>query len=384
MKRGFGLGLALALMLLTLGGVASAQGPQRCFGDVVNFRACFDENDNLELLHIDSRGVGIRVGEVPQALFRYAAATYEAEQFVHRFVSPDDGSYVDLYFHGKRPAPANQYDTFWTAVLYNADGVRLTAQEFQYRAIASAEVVPELAAAPVPAGSGGAGTTVAPAAPSAAGEYEPVIVTPGTVQECLVRATYTVRMRAAPTTQAAILDNVPYDTSMPADMRTVDGEWVRAFYVGEGGVGKLGWINARYLEQSEACEAVNQTAPYGGMAAAPPPPATTTTTQAAEPGGEAAVEPEVSYDYDLTVVVPGSVAQCLVRTTYTVRMRAAPTTAAPMLDNVPYNTSMPADLRTADDNWIRANYLGTLGWVNARYLDLSEACAGLNAIAAIP
>ena len=105
----------------------------------------------------------------------------------------------------------------------------------------------------------------------------------------------------------------------------------------------------------------------------------TTTTAADEPAGDTGV---YSSTVNLTVVRPGTVPECLVRTTYTVRMRVDPISSSPVLETIPYDSAMPADLRTIDDGWIRANYIGTLGWVATRYLTESEACEGLNAIAA--
>jgi len=61
-----------------------------------------------------------------------------------------------------------------------------------------------------------------------------------------------------------------------------------------------------------------------------------------------------------------------------------PAESAPVLVSVPYQSSMPADLRTTDGGWIRANYLGSLGWISSDYLSLSEACAGLPGINPMP
>ncbi|MBN2469459.1 MAG: hypothetical protein JXN59_01950, partial [Anaerolineae bacterium] len=201
----------------------------------------------------------------------------------------------------------------------------------------------------------------------------------------LVRSTYTVRMRQAPSTGAAVLDRVPYDTSMPADLVTTDGQWVRAFFVGEGGTPHLGWIFARYLDLSEACEGLAAAAPLGSAASAPAAAAPAAADADDEEAPASALQgedfdPTFGGQLDLTIVESGSVNTCLVRTTYTVRMRAMPSMSSPELDNVPYQSSMPADLVTTDGEWVRANYLGSLGWINSRYLSLSEACEGLGGI----
>ncbi|GEM_PF-2840215 len=379
----------LALGLTT--GVSHAQ--DRCFGDVVNYLACFQSGD-LRIWHIDGTGQGHEVGVLPAGLFRYAAAAYEAPQLVTRLVSPEDGSAVDVYFTGKLQLNPDLYETTWSLVIYDANGTALATAEFAENASPSMDAVPSFASVPAGGGAGESGSTSAPAPILAApysGEFEPVIVEPGTVQECLVRTTYSVRMREAPTTASPILDTVPYNTSMPSDLHTVDGQWARAFYVGEGGVGHLGWIYTRYLDLSEACENTAGVLPLGGGAAATAAaaPTTATATVPEAESGEEAAAPEITYPFDLTIVEPGTVQQCLVRNTYTVRMRAAPTTDAPVLGNVPYNTAMPSDLRTTDNGWYRAFFVGEggvghLGWIDADFLAPSEACAGLSAINPIP
>jgi hypothetical protein len=396
MKKRLLLITALALMLTTvLVGTAAAQGG--CFGDVVNYLACFVDNDDLEILRINSEGNGVLIGEIPVEIYGYAAANYEGNQFVNRLVSPEDGSYIELYFTGKQMVSANTYETTWSFVVYDANGTALSIGEYAREAAPTPGVMVPFASAPAaapaaPAASSDSATTTTTTTTGSmdapySGAYEPVIVQAGTVENCLVRNTYTVRMREAPTTQAPILDKVPYDTSMPADLITSDGLWVRAFFVGEGGEGRLGWISERYLALSEACEGLSVAAPVGGAVTVSVPAAPA--APAADDDDDTADAPTQSYDptfngvIDLTVVEPGDVENCLVRTTYTVRMRAAPSTNAPMLDNIPYRTSMPADLRTVDGEWVRANYLGALGWIDSTYLSQSEACEGLNGISPI-
>ena len=232
---------------------------------------------------------------------------------------------------------------------------------------------------------------VIPAGPI--GAYEPNIIQGGTVNECLVRNTYAVRMRTAPSLSAPVLDRVPFDTSMPSDLRTVDDRWYRAFFVSEGGVGRLGWISADYLEPSEACADISavatldQVVPVAPAAAPAAPAAAASGSTTGDAQGEApatAFNPTWGGRLDLTPVEGGSVSQCLVRNTYTVRIRLAPSNSAPVMDTVPYNSSMPADLRTTDGGWIRSNYLGSLGWISTQYLDASDACANLPGIAPIP
>ncbi len=381
-------GLALALILVFSAGIVGAQGS--CYGDTVNVLACFVRDGDLEITHVDGGGTGRLVGVVPGGYFPYAAATLEqAPQLVVRLVSPEDGSIGELYFSGKSPTDGPGVQMFWTLVIYTENGVRLVALDFMEEVqpdATSTFELPGAAAMPAPAAGGGATsggatttTTTVNAVPYS-GQYEPVVVAPGSVENCLVRSTYTVRMREAPTTASPIQDSVPYDTSMPADFITADGNWIRAFYVGEGGVGRLGWIYSRYLFQSEACEGLAQSAPIGEGTVT----VTTGGGETSAPAGEA--EAISGPQVNLTVVDPGTIESCLVRTTYTVRARTAPTTAAPIIENVPYNTAMPADFRTTDDEWIRSFYVAQGGvgvhvWIKARYLSLSEACANINGIA---
>jgi hypothetical protein len=378
--------LALLGVLLTTGAVL-AQEP--CFGDVTNYRACFVD-DGLEITRIAEDGRGHQLGVVPTSVFEYAAASYDEARYVGRLTSPRDGSYVDLYFSYKVPQ-GQGFMTHWEMTLYNAAGVRLSGGSFEAGAAADASNPPRFIMPAAPDEDGETSTTtLAPAAPVGI-EYEPTIVTGGTVNECLVRNTYTVRMRTAPTTGSAVLDNVPYDTSMPSDVRTTDGEWYRAFFVAEGGVGRLGWIAADYLEVSEACEDIAQAAPVSGPVAPAAAPAASSaaaddedSTDAGADEAAADFDPTWNGQLDLTIVEPGTVNQCLVRNTFTVRIRVAPTMTAPVLDSVPFDSSMPADLRTTDGEWIRSNYVGSLGWISTNYLEQSAACADLPAINPLP
>ena len=379
----------VVLLAAVMVGSAAAQGG--CFDDVVNFQACY-VNGGLRIVHIGPDGKGYEVGTLPDTLFRYAAAVYENNHYAGRITSPHDGSFVDLYY-GYKLASGSGFMEYWDFTIYNAGGTPLTTAHFQIAADADASVAPAL--------SGGGQTASAGAAPAAVqvvpagpvGSYEPNIIRGGTVNECLVRNTYAVRMRTAPSLSAPVLDRVPYDTSMPSDLRTVDDRWYRAFFVSEGGVGRLGWISADYLEVSDACADISAVSPLDQVI--PVAPAAAPAAPAAASGGAAASSsqgeaPATAFDptwggrLDLTPVEGGSVNQCLVRNNYTVRIRLAPSNSAPVMDTVPYDSSMPADLRTTDGGWIRSNYLGSLGWISTQYLDASDACANLPGIAPIP
>lgn len=393
MKKRISTLLVAALLIVLLGavGVASADD---CTGDFATFQVCFDaEAGYFNVIYLKSDLQGQMAGEFPMDVFPYAASFLEENTFMTTSVG--DGLYSELYFTGKSQRPQGDWYTTWTAVIFDANGNPLVYGEF-YRSGVVAEpdatlpfalgsAMPSAVAPAAAAGTGGTAVVTAnvPTTPYTEG-WEPTIVMPGTVQECLVRSTYTVRLRQAPTTAAPILDSVPFGTSMPADLRTADDEWVRAYYVGEGGLGQLGWVSADYVDQSDACGDIALAAPIGA--------GEVVTVTSAVPAADPAAEEEASEEQpaamveglDLTVVVPGTVPECLVRSNYTVRLRLAPSSSAPIADNVPYRTSMPADLLTTDDQWIRANYLGLMGWVNTGYLTLSDACVDLNKIAPMP
>ncbi len=391
MKRRLFVVLIVALTLTALTGAASAQQAGSCFGDPSRVWICYLSGLALDVTRVDSNGVGVHIGTFPGEVFPYAAANLDSPTYMTR-ITGGDGSAADLYFTGKIPLGDGGYNTTWSIVVFAPGGGHWASQDFSRRASPAAVTLPFTpSAAPASGRTGGAAAAPAPYTGTTvtySGEYEPAIVQQGSVAECLVRNTFTVRMREAPSTTAPIVGLVPYNTSMPADMKTADGGWVRSFFVGEGGVGHLGWVSASYLNLSDACAGLTLVAPIAGqVASAAPAPAAPAPARPAGQAPEAtptAFDPTFGGQIDLSIVVPGTVNNCLVRTTFTVRMRAAPSTSAPVVENVPYRTSMPADLRTTDDGWIRANYLGTLGWVDSSFLALSDACAGLAAISPMP
>ncbi len=380
MKKFWLLILMTLVLLLAAATVTAQEGT--CIARGVYYQACYVADNRLEVLRIEG-GQGVRMGFVPGEIYPYAAANLNSPQLLY---TVDDGSgfSLEVYFTGKQLAPVNGYDTTWTLVYYGPGG-RLASTEYTKRAAADPTVSLPFAPAATRTRTA-APAASAPAAVPVVTDYEPTIVQGGTVENCRVRATYTVRMRQAPTTGSAMLDYVPFGTTMPADMITTDGQWVRAFFVGDGGTPHLGWVFARYLDLSDACEEITTVAPLGGAVSAPaavvPAADDDGDTTAAAPAAQGEdFDPTFGGQLDLSIVEPGSVGTCLVRSTYTVRMRAMPSMSAPQLDNVPYQSSMPADLVTSDGEWVRANYLGALGWISSRYLSLSEACEGLAAIA---
>lgn len=272
--------------LLSLAGVAAADD---CKGDNANFAACHF-GDYFTVTYLQNGQNGQVAGHFTTEVFGYAAAHLTERTYMTR--SETDSYYTDLYFTGKHHRsekngrPVDDWYTTWHVMIYDKATNELLAAGDFYRAGVVAEFDAVLPF--VPGGEPGAGQPTAttvntapdPAASSddeaAAPEttanvqvtpytagWTPTIVALGSVPECLVRATYTVRLREAPTTTAPIMDVVPFRTSMPADMRTADDAWMRAYFVGESGGGKLGWISTDYLDQSESCDDIAQAAPVG-------------------------------------------------------------------------------------------------------------------------
>lgn len=390
--------LVLALMAV-LAGPVGAQG-DNCFGDVVTFQACFDDTRNMTVIYIDTDATGYEMGIVPGTVFQYAAANMGANTYVGSLIEEETGGYMDLYYVDKTQVNETEYATMWTMLFYDADGTERARYDFTENAVADPAAPPpslegSQPASPPPAGGEATMTedgeaVVVGGVGYEGGEFEPIVFAAGTVEECMVRSTYTVRLRSAPTTASAILDNVPFGTSMPSDMVTVDEEWSRVFYVGEGGEGQLGWIFNRYLELSEACGEIDRVLPVGEGEFTVMPGEGAIDDEAQQDMGDGGEDFDPTFDglIDLTIVEPGTVEQCMVRTRYTVRMRVAPTTTAPMQVNVPYRSSMPSDLVTTDGEWMRTYFVGEggvgyLGWIYTRYLELSEACADLSAIAPV-
>lgn len=67
----------------------------------------------------------------------------------------------------------------------------------------------------------------------------------------------------------------------------------------------------------------------------------------------------------LPVLAQGGVT---VRTTTNLRLRAEPTTTAPVLVVIPFRTSLTALALSADRQWVQVSYNGATGWVARRYL----------------
>ena len=89
--------------------------------------------------------------------------------------------------------------------------------------------------------------------------------------------------------------------------------------------------------------------------------------------GETDDTPQVSTTASGTSVV--SLTGCRVTTTAMVRMRDEPTTqGSTVLDRLPYELSLQAVNRTADESWYNVIYRDQNGWVSGTYLNTSAGC----------
>lgn len=278
MNRRFTL-LTLALVLLIsalTANVAGAQergAPWQCFTDRSTYQICILRGGDVQVIHVNDIGQGVEVARFPRDLIRYGAATLEPQAVqmlgVISNVTPD--VYAELYYVGQSPSrtqaaddepDTGTVDVYLTAVLYWSSGVRIVASDFVYSHVTPTTAVaytlpyregdapvPAAAPAAAPAGSG-----TAPIAPSST--LDLTIVAPGTEDTCLTRSIYTVRIRTEPTTNAQIVDRLPFGTTVRADLRTLDDQWLRVNYLGQ-----LGWVNARFLDLTSACAGLDAIRP---------------------------------------------------------------------------------------------------------------------------
>jgi hypothetical protein len=279
MKRRFTLlTLALVVLLTTalttnVVGAQERGAPWQCFTDRSTYQICILRGGDVQMIHINDIGQGVEVARFPRDLVRYAAATLEpqAVQMLGVISNVTPEVYAELYYVGQSPSRSQAaddapdtgtVDVYLTAVLYWSSGVRIVATDFVYPHITPSTAVaytlpyregdaPVSAAAPAAAPASG-GT--APIAPSST--LDLTIVAPGTEDTCLARSTYTVRIRTEPTTNAQIVDRLPYGTTVRADLRTLDDQWLRVNYLGQ-----LGWVNARFLDLTSACAGLDAIRP---------------------------------------------------------------------------------------------------------------------------
>ena len=88
---------------------------------------------------------------------------------------------------------------------------------------------------------------------------------------------------------------------------------------------------------------------------------------------ETADTPQTTTTTDGASVV--SLTGCRVTTTAMVRMRDEPTTqGSEVLDRLPYELSLQAINRTADESWYNVIYRDQNGWVSGTYLNTSAGC----------
>lgn len=78
----------------------------------------------------------------------------------------------------------------------------------------------------------------------------------GTPRPCSVVVNRNLNLRSAPSTSAALLQTVPFNTVLPVLARTSDGQWWQATYQGQ-----TGWVSAQFVTADPSCAR----APIGGV-----------------------------------------------------------------------------------------------------------------------
>jgi hypothetical protein len=73
-----------------------------------------------------------------------------------------------------------------------------------------------------------------------------------------------------------------------------------------------------------------------------------------------------------SALVASPLAGCQVRTTHTVRLRAAPDTASAILTHVPFDLTLTATERV--NGWFKVIFMDMQGWISADYLTTIGNC----------
>jgi len=82
--------------------------------------------------------------------------------------------------------------------------------------------------------------------------------------------------------------------------------------------------------------------------------------------GAALAAPQASFQVEAAVAAPSiDNNQVLLITRFNTNLRAEPRFSAEVITVVPYETTLEAEARTADSNWLRVSYSGETGWLIA-------------------
>ncbi len=149
-----------------------------------------------------------------------------------------------------------------------------------------------------------------------------------------------VNVRILPAIGAEVIGFVNAGWTAPATGRSPDNEWVRIDFNGQEGWIGVAVINVLDGDLNSLTVADPRTIPYGGF-------------ESPRAGASDADSP-----------IRGRLAQS------GLRLRAGPTTAYPVLANIPRFTELPLLGRTASNAWLQVNYNGTLGWVTAPFVEI--------------
>lgn len=150
-----------------------------------------------------------------------------------------------------------------------------------------------------------------------------------------------VNIRVLPAIGAEVIGFAQAGNTFPGTGRSPDGEWVRIDFNGQEG-----WIGIPVVNLFGDANALPvadpRSIPYGGF------------------------ESPRSGTTDITSPVTARLP------TSGIRLRAGPSTAYPVLANIPRYTVMPLLGRTASNGWFQVNYNGTLGWIANRFIEIQN------------
>ncbi len=153
-----------------------------------------------------------------------------------------------------------------------------------------------------------------------------------------------VNIRISPALGAEVIGFVDAGWTAYANARSPDNQWVRIDFNGQEGWVGVPVINL-FGDISTLPVADPRSIPYGGF-------------ESPRSGPSSATSP-----YSGRLADSG------------VRLRAGPSTAYPVLANIPRYTVFPLTGRTLNNAWVQVNYEGTLGWITAAWVEFQNGAS---------
>ncbi|MBI5667730.1 MAG: SH3 domain-containing protein [Chloroflexi bacterium] len=150
-----------------------------------------------------------------------------------------------------------------------------------------------------------------------------------------------VNLRVLPAIGAEVLGFAQAGNTFPGTGRSPDNEWVRIDFNGQEAWVGMAVINV-FGDFNALPVADPRSIPYGGFES----------PRAGESNATSAISARLP--------------------TSGIRLRAGPSTAYPVLANIPRYTVMPLLGRTASNSWFQVNYNGTLGWIANQFIEIQN------------